>query len=55
MKEPRSGGVFHRKSFYRKLRLPAEWVLDELANVGFRKVDSSVENGLVTVVATKNE
>ncbi len=34
-------------------RVPAEWVLDELANVGLRKLDSSVENGLVTMVATK--
>lgn len=41
------------KSFYRKLRLSKDWVNDQLSSVGFNRVESTVENGFVTVIATK--
>ncbi len=41
------------KSFYYKLRLSAEWFTAQLLECGFRKVDSSVENGFVTLIAKK--
>lgn len=39
------------KSFYRKLRLPPDWVKKQLGQAGFPDVAVEVENGLVTVVA----
>lgn len=42
-----------KKSFYRKLRLSMEWVDKHLADVGFSSVTSSVEQGVVTVIAIK--
>ena len=41
------------KSFYRKLRLSKDWVDRKLLNSGFREIDSKVENGFVTIIATK--
>ncbi|MCV6637140.1 class I SAM-dependent methyltransferase [Candidatus Albibeggiatoa sp. nov. NOAA] len=41
------------KSFYRKLRLSESWILDELSQSGFEKIESTVENGLITIVANK--
>ncbi|MCP4142142.1 MAG: class I SAM-dependent methyltransferase [Chloroflexi bacterium] len=41
------------KSFYKKLRLPKAWVEEELSRSGFSKIDSTVENGLVTIMAHK--
>jgi len=41
------------KSFYRKLRISEEWLTDELFGAGFATVDTRVEMGLVTAVATK--
>lgn len=41
------------KSYYRKLRLSGDWVVDELAAAGFEDVDVEVTQGLVTIVATK--
>jgi hypothetical protein len=46
------GWTLH-KSFYRKLRLAPQWVAEQLAYAGFANVDSSVERGLFTVVATR--
>lgn len=40
-----------RKSFYRKLRLSAGWVRDELSRAGFREISPTVERGLITIVA----
>jgi hypothetical protein len=40
-----------RKSWYRKLRLSKVWVDHELAEAGFTRVASSVDGGIVTVVA----
>ncbi|HEX5046205.1 MAG TPA: class I SAM-dependent methyltransferase [Gammaproteobacteria bacterium] len=50
----RSGDAwtFH-KSFYRKLRLPQQWITEQLAYAGFGTIDASVERGLVTVIATR--
>jgi len=45
------GWTFH-KSFYRKLRLPQQWIAEQLANAGFGRVDASVDRGLVTVLAS---
>lgn len=41
------------KGFYRKLRLAQPWVDAQLAASGFNGINSTVENGLVTVIARK--
>ena len=41
------------KSFYRKLRLSKQWVDDQLKEVGFKTMDSKINNGLVTTIAVK--
>jgi len=41
------------KSYYRKLRLSKEWINDQLSNVGFTRIDSTVDKGFVTVIAVK--
>jgi predicted RNA methylase len=41
------------KSYYRKLRLSTAWVVSTLRGVGFKKVDTSLDRGLVVVTATK--
>ena len=43
-----------KKSFYRKLRLSADWVKDQLVQVGFSEVILDVGSGLVTIVAMKS-
>lgn len=47
-----AGWTFH-KSFYRKLRLPPQWITEQLAYADFANVDSTVDRGLVTVIATR--
>jgi 2-polyprenyl-3-methyl-5-hydroxy-6-metoxy-1,4-benzoquinol methylase len=47
-----SGWTLH-KSFYRKLRLAPQWVADALGAAGFEEQDTSVDRGLVTVIATR--
>jgi SAM-dependent methyltransferase len=47
-----NGWMLH-KSFYRKLRLSPQWITEQLAYADFANVDSSVDRGLVTVVATR--
>jgi hypothetical protein len=50
----RSGGKWDlHKSFYRKLRLPREWVETKLSSCGFSRIDSQVNQGAVTIVAVK--
>ena len=46
-----SWGFF--KSFYRKLRLSESWINMQLSNSGFRKIESSSENGFITIIAGK--
>jgi SAM-dependent methyltransferase len=41
------------KSYYRKLRLSTAWVVSTLRAVGFQKVETSLDRGLVVVTATK--
>ena len=41
------------KSFYRKLRLSKDWVDNRLRNSGFKKINSNIKNGLVTIIAEK--
>ncbi|MEK8020316.1 MAG: class I SAM-dependent methyltransferase [Candidatus Parabeggiatoa sp.] len=41
------------KSFYKKLRLSKTWVDEQLSNVGFNDIASTVENGVVSVIAVK--
>jgi hypothetical protein len=41
------------KSYYRKLRLSKEWVDEQLSNVGFTRIESTVDKGFVTVIAVK--
>jgi len=43
------------KSFYRKLRLSEQWLLDEMAKAGFEHIVSDRENGLIMTIATKSE
>jgi len=42
------------KSFYRKLRLSADRVQEQLRNAGFADVTVTVSSGLVTIVAAKS-
>lgn len=39
------------KSFYRKLRLSEQWVKDHLEQAGFSTITSTVDKGLVTMIA----
>ena len=48
----RSGWVLH-KSFYRKLRLTEQWLVDRLRDTGFAAIENSAAGGVVTVIATK--
>ena len=41
------------KSFYRKLRLSRAWMSEELSQAGYSKVDSTVENGVIRITATR--
>jgi hypothetical protein len=41
------------KSFYRKLRLSTAWAVSTLRGVGFAKVETALDRGLVVVTATK--
>ena len=41
------------KSFYRKLRLSTAWVVSTLRAIGFAKVETALDRGLVVVTATK--
>jgi SAM-dependent methyltransferase len=41
------------KSFYRKLRLAPQWVVDRLHDAGFSHVQSDIDAGLVTIIARK--
>jgi SAM-dependent methyltransferase len=41
------------KSFYRKLRLSTAWAVSTLRNVGFERVETELDRGLVVVTATK--
>lgn len=41
------------KSYYRKLRLSKDWAEEQLSSAGFDRVESMVENGFVTIIATK--
>jgi precorrin-6B methylase 2 len=48
------GGEWHLlKSFYRKLRLSEEWMIEQLSQFGFNKIDSTVENGFITILGSK--
>ncbi len=47
------GGWDLNKSFYRKLRLSKDWVDSQLSSAGFNHVESTVDHGFVTVIATK--
>ncbi len=42
-----------KKSFYRKLRLPTDWVVTTLLDAGFADVDTGLDRGLVVVTAKK--
>jgi 2-polyprenyl-3-methyl-5-hydroxy-6-metoxy-1,4-benzoquinol methylase len=41
------------RSFYRKLRLPTDWVVMTLRAAGFRHVETGLDRGLVVVTAKK--
>lgn len=41
-------------SFYRKLRLSCGWIAQEVTRAGFEATDCNQENGLITLIATKN-
>lgn len=42
-----------KKSFYRKLRIPMDWVINRLTTIGFQSEISSIDKGLITVIARK--
>ncbi|AHF04769.1 methyltransferase type 12 [Marichromatium purpuratum 984] len=41
------------KSYYRKLRRSKQWIDEQLSSIGFSNIDSTVDKGFVTVIATK--
>ena len=41
------------KSFYRKLRLSPDWVLEQLADAGFKSIEATNNQGMVSVIASK--
>jgi 2-polyprenyl-3-methyl-5-hydroxy-6-metoxy-1,4-benzoquinol methylase len=41
------------KSFYRKLRLPTDWIVTTLHAAGFAHVETALDRGLVVLTATK--
>ena len=41
------------KSFYRKLRLPTDWVVVTLREAGFARVETGLDRGLVVLTAKK--
>ena len=43
-----------QKSFYRKVKLSKTWVDKQLTNIGFSLEESSMKNGLITIIAIKN-
>jgi SAM-dependent methyltransferase len=47
------GGWDFSKSFYRKLRLPTDWVVRTLRDAGFGHVETGLDRGLVVVTAKK--
>lgn len=49
----KDGNWYLNKSYYRKLRLSKEWVDEQLSNVGFARIESTVDKGFVTVIAVK--
>lgn len=50
----KTGGEWHfSKSVYKKLRLPESWVVDHLSQCGFKKIDTSVEHGTITIIGGK--
>ncbi|MGE0823124.1 MAG: class I SAM-dependent methyltransferase [Candidatus Binatia bacterium] len=44
-----------KKSFYRKCRIPFEWVTASLCDAGFVLPVATKENGLITIVAQKKD
>ncbi len=42
------------KSFYRKLRLSSDWVLEQLSEAGFKSIEMNNDQGLVSAIATKS-
>ncbi|MCP3942311.1 MAG: class I SAM-dependent methyltransferase [Desulfobacteraceae bacterium] len=50
----RYGGQWNlSKSFYRKLRLSKEWVIEQLSQSGFKEINSTVENGFTTIIGSR--
>jgi SAM-dependent methyltransferase len=43
-----------KKSYYRKLRLSADWVVNQLTENGFQTKHMSGDKGLTTIIATKS-
>lgn len=41
------------KSFYRKLRLSKDWIDKQLKKIGFSKIESNINKGLITAIITK--
>jgi len=42
-----------RKSFYHKIRLAKSWVKEQLSIIGFSVEESTIENGIITLIAKK--
>ncbi|MBU1221163.1 class I SAM-dependent methyltransferase [Myxococcota bacterium] len=41
------------KSYYRKLRLSKEWICAQLSKAGFRQINSTIDKGMITIIAEK--
>lgn len=41
------------KSFYHKLRLSKKWIEKQLSKAGFSQINSTVDNGLIAIIAEK--
>ena len=48
-----SNGWKLNKGFYRKLRLSKQWIDEQLEEVGFSKIESDIEQGIITAIVTK--
>lgn len=42
------------KGFYRKLRISVDWIKSQITQAAFSEINVEIDNGLVTVVATKS-
>ncbi|MFH0736773.1 MAG: class I SAM-dependent methyltransferase [bacterium] len=42
-----------KKSYYRKIKISKEWIITQMEDIGYLIVQSSVDNGMVKIIAKK--